>query len=106
MGAKPPVDHDGIGHRGEKMVEAHRFSASNPGSGSPIEGAERIQARAAAVETAVRELLQVGVISSSGLYKAPNSVPNPPTVTVSATAAADSSNTVKCIGDGDQEVSK
>jgi hypothetical protein len=35
----------------------------------------------------------VGTITTSGLYRAPNSVPNPATVTVSATAAADSSKT-------------
>jgi hypothetical protein len=33
----------------------------------------------------------VGTISASGLYKAPNSVPNPAVVTVSATPAADTS---------------
>ncbi len=33
----------------------------------------------------------VGTISASGLYKAPNSVPNPAVVTVSATSAADTS---------------
>jgi hypothetical protein len=31
----------------------------------------------------------VGTIGQSGLYRAPNSVPAPSTVTVSATAAAD-----------------
>ena len=35
----------------------------------------------------------VGTISTSGLYKAPNVVPNPATVAVSATAAADTSKT-------------
>jgi len=34
-----------------------------------------------------------GTISSSGLYRAPNSVPNPAVVTVSATAAADQTRT-------------
>ncbi len=33
----------------------------------------------------------VGTISTSGLYKAPNSVPNPAAVTVSATSVADPS---------------
>ena len=33
----------------------------------------------------------VGTISASGLYRAPNSVPNPAVVTVSATSAADTS---------------
>jgi hypothetical protein len=35
----------------------------------------------------------VGTISTSGLYKAPSAVPNPAIVTVSATAAADTSKT-------------
>ena len=35
----------------------------------------------------------VGTISASGLYRAPNSVPNPAVVTVSATAAADQTKT-------------
>jgi len=35
----------------------------------------------------------LGTISTSGLYRAPNTVPNPAVVTVSATAAADPSKT-------------
>ena len=35
----------------------------------------------------------LGTISTSGLYRAPNNVPNPAVVTVSATAAADPSKT-------------
>jgi hypothetical protein len=35
----------------------------------------------------------LGTISTSGLYRAPNNVPNPAAVTVSATAAADSTKT-------------
>ena len=35
----------------------------------------------------------VGTISQSGVYKAPNSVPSPATVTVSATSAADPTKT-------------
>jgi hypothetical protein len=35
----------------------------------------------------------VGTVSTSGLYRAPNSVPNPAVVTVSVTAAADTSKT-------------
>jgi hypothetical protein len=35
----------------------------------------------------------VGTISASGLYKAPNVVPNPAIVSVSATAAADTTRT-------------
>jgi len=62
MGATPPVDHDAIGHRGEKMVEAHRFFSEQAREWLSLAGAEQIQARAAAVETVVRELLQVVVI--------------------------------------------
>jgi hypothetical protein len=35
----------------------------------------------------------VGTVSQSGAYKAPNSVPSPATVTVSATSAADPTKT-------------
>lgn len=39
----------------------------------------------------------IGTISTSGLYRAPNSVPNPATVTVSATAAADQTKTATAV---------
>jgi hypothetical protein len=61
MGAPPPVDHDSLGHPGERMVEAHRFFSEQARewlSAKP----SMVQERAAAVETVVRELLQVVVI--------------------------------------------
>ena len=45
------------------------------------------------VNTIVGGNSSVGTISTSGLYRAPNTVPNPAAVTVSATAAADPSKT-------------
>src|SRR4029079_10685428 len=39
----------------------------------------------------------VGTIGTSGLYKAPNSVPNPATVTVTATSAADTSKMASAV---------
>jgi len=62
MGAKLPVDYDAVGHRGERMVEGHRFFSEQArewlAAGSP----ELTSARAAAVETVARELLQIVVI--------------------------------------------
>jgi len=62
MGAKLPIDYDAVGHRGERIVEAHRFFSEQArewlAAGSP----ELASARAAAVETVARELLQVVVI--------------------------------------------
>lgn len=62
MGAKPPIDHDAIGHRGERMVEAHRFFSEQARGWLSQNGSESAQSRAAAVETVVRELLQMVVI--------------------------------------------
>jgi hypothetical protein len=62
MGAKPPVDHDAIGYRGAKMVEAHRFFSEQARAWLAQRGTEHLHARAAAIETAVRDLLQVVVI--------------------------------------------
>jgi hypothetical protein len=62
MGAKPPVDHDAVGHTGERMVEAHRFSSEQAREWLRREGAEAVQTRAAAIETVVRDLLQMVVI--------------------------------------------
>lgn len=62
MGAKPPVDHDAVGHSGERMVEAHRFFSEQAREWLKCEGAEAVQTRAAAIETVVRDLLQMVVI--------------------------------------------
>ncbi len=65
MAAEPPVDYDAIGHRGERMVEAHRFFGQQARDWLALTGPEVVAARAAAIETVVRELLQLVVIDLS-----------------------------------------
>jgi hypothetical protein len=62
MAAKPPVDYDAVGHRGEKMVEAHRFFSEQAREWLAAAGPDMIAARAVAIETVVRELVQIVVI--------------------------------------------
>ncbi len=62
MGAEPPIDYDAIRPRGERMVDAHRFFAQQARQWLTLGGPERSVIRGAAIETAVRELLQVVVI--------------------------------------------
>ena len=62
MGAKPPIEYDAIGYRGERMVEAHRFFSEQAREWLPLDGPDAIGVRAAAIETVVRELLQIVVI--------------------------------------------
>jgi Protein of unknown function DUF262/Protein of unknown function (DUF1524) len=62
MGAKPPVDYNAVGHRGERMVEAHRFFSEQAREWLSADGPEAAQRRAAAIETVVRDLLQMVVI--------------------------------------------
>jgi hypothetical protein len=60
MGALPPVDYDAVGHRGERMVEAHRYFAQQARKWLTSDGSA--DGRAVAIETAVRERLQIVVI--------------------------------------------
>lgn len=62
MGAEPPVNHDELGFRGEKMVEAHRFFSDQAREWLTADEASETQARAAAIETVARELLQMVLI--------------------------------------------
>jgi hypothetical protein len=62
MSAKPPVDYDDIGYRGQRMVEAHRFFSEQAREWLSSEGPNAVPQRAAAIETVVRELLQMVVI--------------------------------------------
>jgi hypothetical protein len=62
MAAKPPVDYELVGHAGERMVEAHRYFSSQAREWLARDGAIQIASRAAAIETVVRELLQMVVI--------------------------------------------
>ena len=62
MGAAPPVDYDALGHHGERIVEAHWFFAGQVRDWLTAVGPEAVGVRAAALETVVRELLQMVVI--------------------------------------------
>ena len=62
MGAKPPVDYNAVGHRGERMVEAHRFFSHQAREWLSLDGPDAAERRAVAIETVVRELLQMVVI--------------------------------------------
>src|SRR5690349_18490031 len=62
MGAKPPVNYEALGHRGERMVEAHRFFSEEARAWLNSEGTQKREHRAAALEKVVRDLLQMVVI--------------------------------------------
>jgi hypothetical protein len=62
MGAQPPVNYETLGHRGERMVEAHRFFSEQAREWLNAEGADKRQDRAVALEKVVRDLLQMVVI--------------------------------------------
>lgn len=62
MAAKPPVDYEAVGHRGEKMVEAHRFFSEQAREWLAAGGPDVVATRAVAIENVVRELLQIVVI--------------------------------------------
>src|SRR6476469_7427719 len=62
MGAEPPVDYDSLGHRGERIVQAHRFFAEQAREWLLLDGPQATLDRAAVSETVVRELLQMVVI--------------------------------------------
>lgn len=62
MAAAPPVDHDAVGHKGERMVEAHRFFSQQARQWLAAGGQAEVEGRASVIETVVRELLQMVVI--------------------------------------------
>ncbi|MEQ1759424.1 MAG: DUF262 domain-containing protein [Vicinamibacterales bacterium] len=62
MGAAPPVDYEAVGFAGQKMVEAHRYFSEQARAWLSDGSVYATSARAAAVETVVRELLQMVVI--------------------------------------------
>jgi hypothetical protein len=62
MSAPPPIDYDAIGHRGERMVDAHRFFSERAREWLMLQGLDSVGVRAAAIETVVRELVQIVVI--------------------------------------------
>lgn len=62
MAAEAPVDHDALGHQGERMVEAHQYFSAQARDWLRLNGEEDITARCAAIEAAVRDQLQMVVI--------------------------------------------
>ena len=62
MGAQPPIDYEALGYRGERMVEAHRFFGGQAREWLLLKGVQEVQTRAAAIETAVRDLIQMVII--------------------------------------------
>jgi hypothetical protein len=65
MGAMPPVDYGAVGYAGTRMVEAHRFFTDQARAWLACQGEDQIPNRAAAIETVVRDLLQMVVIDLS-----------------------------------------
>ena len=62
MAATPPVDYAAVGYENERMVQAHRFFSEQAQAWLSSEGPSQIEARGAAIETVVRDLLQMVVI--------------------------------------------
>jgi hypothetical protein len=62
MGATPPVDHEELKFRNERMTQAHRFFCEQSREWLNEKGPEMVQARATAIERSVRELIQLVVI--------------------------------------------
>ena len=62
MSATEPVDYEAVGYSEERMVQAHRYFSERASEWLNSEGADKALARANAIETVVRELLQVVVI--------------------------------------------
>ncbi len=62
MGATPPIDYDALPCAGERMVEAHRYFSEQARVWLNAGGPEHVDTRATAVETVVRDLLQMVVI--------------------------------------------
>jgi hypothetical protein len=64
-GAVPPINHEAVSQRGERIVEAHRFFSEQAREWLGLGGPDNVGTRAAAVETVVRDLLQIVVIDLS-----------------------------------------
>lgn len=62
MGAPPPINYETIGFAEERMVQAHQYFSEQARLWLSSQGEEYVPARAATIETVVRELLQMVVI--------------------------------------------
>ncbi len=62
MSAEPPISYGTLPHKGERLVEAHRYFAEQAREWLQLDGPEGIADRADKIEHTVRELLQLVVI--------------------------------------------
>ncbi|MDI2075362.1 DUF262 domain-containing protein [Bradyrhizobium sp. Mp27] len=62
MGAAPPVDHEALKFRNERMTQAHQFFCEQSREWLNEKGPAMVQERAIAIERSVRELVQLVVI--------------------------------------------
>lgn len=62
MGSPPPVNYDLLGHSNERMVMAHRYFAEQAREWLYAEDTDQVSSRGSAIETVVRDLLQMVVI--------------------------------------------
>ena len=62
MATAPAVNHDALSHKGEKMVEAHRFFGEEAREWLNAGGPGEVDARAAAIDATVHALLQMVVL--------------------------------------------
>lgn len=62
MEAPNPVDYQKLLHRTSRMAKAHQFFAQQCREWLSVDGPEKVQARAEAIERSARELLQIVVI--------------------------------------------
>lgn len=62
MAAQLPVDYEAVGFVDERMVQAHRYFGDKAIEWLNTNGPEQVASRANAIETVVRDLLQVVVI--------------------------------------------
>ena len=62
MSAPVPVDYAAVDHADQRLVQAHRYFAGVAANWLREDGDDRVQARASAIETASRDLLQLVVI--------------------------------------------
>jgi hypothetical protein len=65
LSAGPPVNYDAVGHRGERMLEAHRYFSQQAREWLARDGTDAARRRAEAIETVARELIQMVVIDLS-----------------------------------------
>jgi len=62
MAAPPPIDYDGLGQSGARLVEAHRFFSTQAREFLTEESATSVSDRANALEAVARELIHMVVI--------------------------------------------